>query len=493
MLIIAKIIAKIAPKNMIKTEDYMDKTLKFNEKPKKPFGIKDKIGYLFGDFGNDFTFILSSSFLLKFYTDVMGISAAVVGVVMMAARFVDAFTDVAMGRICDISRPRKNGKFKPWIRRMCAPVAISSFLIYQSSLSDMSTGFKIAWLAVTYILWGSIFYTSINIPYGSMASAISAEPADRQSLSTWRSMGASLAGAVIGAGVPLLVYTKAERDGVLVTVMRGKAFTAVAGVLSVLCVIAYLICYYLTTERVIPEHTEKSERPGIGKLLINAAKNRALISVIAASIVMLLSQLTLQGMANYIYPNYYNNSTAMSVSTLAMLAAMFIAAAISKPLATKIGKAETSAASNLLAAGICLLLFFVRPSNVWVYVAFSFAAWLGLGIFSMVSWALITDVIDDAEIKNGIREDGSIYALYSFARKLGQAAAAGLTGGLLTLIGYSDRTAFDKNVLDGIFNISTLLPALGFGLLALILWFWYPLNKKRVNENVRILKEKRGE
>ncbi len=457
----------------------------------RPFGLRDKIGYLLGDFGNDFTFILSSSFLLKFYTDVMGISAAVVGAVMMVARFVDAFTDVTMGRICDRARPTKNGKFKPWIRRMCAPVAIFSFLMYQSTLADMSTGFKVVWLSVTYILWGSVFYTSINIPYGSMASAISAEPADRQSLSTWRSMGASLAGVVIGAGIPLLVYRKAERGGVLITVMDGRAFTVAAAALSLLSVAAYLACYYLTTERVLPEHKPNEERGGVGTLFKNALKNRALISVIAASIVMLLSQLTLQGMANYIYPNYYNSSAAMSVSTVTMLGAMLIAAALSKPLVARFGKAEISSASNLLAAGVCLLLFFVRPSNVWVYVAFSFVAWLGLGIFSMVSWALITDVIDDAEIKNGVREDGSIYALYSFARKLGQAAAAGLTGGLLTLIGYSEATAFNSEVLDGIFNISTLLPALGFGLLGLILWFWYPLHKKKVEENVKILKAKR--
>ena len=99
------------------------------EAEKRKFGWRDKLGYLFGDFGNDFTFILSSGFLLKFYTDVMGISAAVVGIVMMVARFVDAFTDVAMGRICDRGKLTAAGKFKPWILRMCGPVAIASFLI----------------------------------------------------------------------------------------------------------------------------------------------------------------------------------------------------------------------------------------------------------------------------------------------------------------------------------------------------------------------------
>ena len=84
----------------------------------KPFGWRDKIGYLMGDFGNDFTFLLSSGFLLKFYTDVMHVDAFVVGIVMMLARLIDAVTDIAMGRICDRSRTTPVGKFKPWLRRI---------------------------------------------------------------------------------------------------------------------------------------------------------------------------------------------------------------------------------------------------------------------------------------------------------------------------------------------------------------------------------------
>ncbi len=174
----------------------------------RPFGIRDKLGYLFGDFGNDFTFILSTMILMKFYTDVMGVGAGIVGTVMMIARFADAFTDVTMGRICDRHKGNAQGKFKPWILRMCGPVAVSSFLIYQSALSDAPQWLKIGYLCVTYILWGSVFYTSINIPYGSMASAISADPGDRQSLSTFRTMGGMLAGAVIGVGLPLIAYQK---------------------------------------------------------------------------------------------------------------------------------------------------------------------------------------------------------------------------------------------------------------------------------------------
>ena len=454
----------------------------------KPFGMRDKIGYLFGDFGNDFTFVLSSSFLMKFYTDVMGVDGFVVGIVMMVARFVDAFTDVTMGRICDRSRILPAGKFKPWLLRMSGPVAIASFLIYQSGLKDMPMTFKIVWLFVTYILWGSIFYTSINIPYGSMASAISAEPGDRQSLSTYRTMGGTLAGLLIGAGVPMLAYDEVNGNMVL----NGSRFTMIAGVFSVLAVVCYLICYTLVTERVRTESYEtKGAKNGVFHMLANAIKNKALISIIVASIVMLLAQLTMQSMANYVYPNFYRSTAAQSASSIVMLVSMLIAAVLARPVAERIGKAELSSIANLLAAVICVLLFLMRPQNVWVYVLFMALCWLGLGMFSMVSWALITDVIDYSEIRNGVREDGSVYALYSFARKMGQAAAAGVSGFLLTLIGYTQETAFDTQVINGIYNISTLVPAIGFGLLAAILWFWYPLHKKQVDENVTLLREKR--
>ena len=454
----------------------------------KPFGIRDKLGYLFGDLGNDFTFLFSSSFLMKFYTDVMGVSAGAVGVVMMTARIVDAFTDVAMGRICDKSRVTENGKFRPWIRRMSGPVAIASFLMYQGSLANMPYTFKVIYLFVTYILWGSVFYTTINIPYGSMASSISPEPGDRQSLSTFRTLGGMIAGAVVTAGVPLIAFKKNNALGI--DVIDSTRFTITAAVFSLLAVICYLLCFSLTTERVkSTPSVDTAANYNAFSMLKNAVKNRALISIIAASIVMLLSQLTMQQMANYVYPVTYGNAKMISLSTVLMTGGMAIAATVAKPLSQKLGKAELSVISNLFAGVVTLLLYFVRPESVYVFIAFQGVAWVGLGVFAMVNWALITDVIDYSEIRNGIREDGSVYALYSFARKLGQAASSGVSGALLSLIGYKAENITDK-VKDGIFDIATLVPAVGLILLAAILWFWYPLHKKQVDENVRILKDK---
>ena len=258
-----------------------------------------------------------------------------------------------------------------------------------------------------------------------------------------------------------------------------------------LAVVCYLLCYTLTTERVRAQATDAQlEKNNLGVMLKNAVKNRALISIIVASIFMLISQLTIQQMANYVFPNYYGNAKVQSLSVVMMGGGMVIAAVIAKPLAAKFGKAEISVVSNMVAGVVSLLLYFVRPQNVWVYVALQFLCWFGLGVFSMVVWALITDVIDYSEIKNGIREDGSVYALYSFARKLGQALTSGLSGALLSMIGYKKSTAFESQVKEGIFDISTLVPAISFILLALILWFWYPLKKKLVDENVEFLRKK---
>ncbi len=453
----------------------------------KPFGFKDKFGYMLGDVGNDFSFILSSSFMLKFYTDVMGIDAGVVGLVMMASRFVDAVTDVSMGQIVDRSKPTKNGKFRPWIARMCGPVAIASFLIYQSGFADMSYTFKVIWMAVTYLLWGSFFYTAVNIPYGSMASAISSDAKDRAQLSTWRTAGGTFAGLLIGMLTPMFAYVTVNGQ----TVLSGPRMTIIAGIFSVLSIICYILCFYMTTERIeVPANNQKLDVP---KMLKNLVTNKALLGIIIAAILLLLSQLGMQGMAGYVFPNFYGSALAQSLSSLIGTGLILVVCApTAVKLSTKYGKKELSFAACVLAGVSFLVCLVLQPENVWVYVAFFAIGNIGVGYFNVVIWAMITDVIDDAEIKNGIREDGTIYSVYSFARKMGQALSSGLTGGLLTLIGYTEATAFDPDVTLSIFRMSCIIPAAGFILVAVVLVAFYPLSKKKVEENIMELKKRRG-
>ncbi|MDO4438104.1 MAG: glycoside-pentoside-hexuronide (GPH):cation symporter [Eubacteriales bacterium] len=457
----------------------------------RPFGWADKIGYAFGDFGNDFTFLMSSMFMLKFYTDVMGVPAAVVGTLMMVARIVDAFTDVTMGQIVDRSKPTKDGKFKPWIRRMCGPVAIASFMIFQSAFVDMSMTFKIVWMFVTYILWGSFFYTAVNIPYGSMASAISADPNDRAQLSTFRTVGAVLASLVIGTVTPMFAYVVV--DGA--TVLSGSRITIISGIFSVCAVICHMSCFHLVTERVeVPQNNTKFDA---AKMLKSLVTNRSLLGIIAAAIMLLLAMLGLGGMAPFIYPVYYNNSAAQSASSfISNMAVLLICAPFAAKIAAKIGKRELSIISCLFSALVWVVCLFVRPASPWVYIGFYTLSYIGLGVFNTIIWAMITDVIDDSEVKNGIREDGTIYAVYSFARKIGQALSSGMIGGLLGMIGYSSAVAANPSaypeVLHSIFSLGCLIPAIGLGAVALVLILIYPLSKSRVDANVAELAKRRA-
>lgn len=271
--------------------------------------------------------------------------------------------------------------------------------------------------------------------------------------------------------------------------------TIIAGVFAVCGIICHLLCFYLVTERVeVPQNTTKLD---VGKMLKSIFTNRALLGIIAAAILLLLGMLGMSGMAPYVFPVYYNSGTAQSMSSLiSNLCVLFVCAPFAAKLASKIGKKELSTISCLLGAVVWLVCLLLRPQNAMVFVGFYAVSYIGLGMFNTVIWAMITDVIDDAEVKNGIREDGTIYSVYSFARKLGQALSSGMIGGLMTMIGYSNAVASNPanypEVLENIFNLSCIIPAVGLIAVALALIFIYPLSKSKVEANVAELARRRG-
>lgn len=464
-------------------------TMNRQVKEKRAFGVRDKIGYMFGDFGNDFTFIFASSFLMVFYTKVLGISTAAVGTLFLVARLVDAVTDVTMGRIVDRYSPKDGDKFRPWIKWMSGPVALASFLMYQYGMASATMPMKMLYMYVTYILWGSIFYTSINIPYGSMASVISADPNERTSLSTFRGVGATLAGLVIGVGVPLVIYTKDEMGNEIVNPVM---FTVIAGVFSILAIVCYIICYVCTTERIKLEKKEGEEKTAFLTSLKNIFKNPALLAIIAAAIGLLLSQLITQNLNNYLFADYFKNTKALSLLSFFSTAVALTVAGITIPFSRRFGKKEISAIATLFSSLVFFVLFFLKITNVWIFVAISIVGFIGTSFFNMCVWANITDVIDFQELRTGERDDGTVYAVYSFARKVGQALAGGLGGYVLTAIGYDSLAKVQTaQVTSGIYNAVTIIPAICFFIVSMILFFGYPLNKKRVEENAEELRKRR--
>lgn len=293
---------------------------------------------------------------------------------------------------------------------------------------------------------------------------------------------------MIGVGTPLVAYVTVNGN----TVLSGTRMTIIAGVFSVCAIICYLLCFHLVRERVeVPANNEKLN---VGKMLKSIGTNRALIGIIVAAILLLLAMLGMQGMSAYVFPNYYGSAAAQSMSALVgSIAVLAICAPLASRISKKIGCKTLSTISCLAGAVIYLVCWIIRPANPYVYVLFYTLAYIGIGFFNTVIWAMITDVIDDAEVRNGIREDGTIYSVYSFARKLGQALSSGMIGWLLGLIGYTTATQFDPAVTSKIFDLSCFIPALGLTAVALTLAFLYPLSKKRVDANVAELARRRGE
>ncbi len=454
----------------------------------RPFGWRDKVGYMVGNVANDFTFIFSSLFLQVFYTDVLGINAGLVGTMFLLARIVDAFTDTAMGRIADKAKMTKAGKFKPWLLRMCGPVGIASFLMYQTAMAGAPMALRIVYMFVTYLLWGSICYTGINIPYGSMASVMSEEADDRAALSTFRGVGSMIPQILVGVVMPMFLYTTME-DGT--KIVNAGAFPVVALILSVFAIGCYILCYFMCTERVKPQET--NQNVSFTDTLKTLSTNRSLIGLCIVYICFLGAQMLNQTINNYIFKDYFADTMGLTVMNAAGFAPALILAPLSVPLVRKFGKKELGIFAAFLGSIAFGGLFIARTTNMWIYVIVSIVGLLGFGLFNLIIWAFITDVIDDQEVRTHTREDGTIYAICSFARKLGQAIASALGGWSLALIGYVEGSTVGQaeNVVAGIYNIATVVPTILYLIVALCLIFVYPLSKAKVAENIAVLKNRK--
>ncbi|MET3322097.1 UNVERIFIED_ORG: GPH family glycoside/pentoside/hexuronide:cation symporter [Peribacillus simplex] len=181
----------------------------------------------------------------------------------------------------------------------------------------------------------------------------------------------------------------------------------------------------------------------------------------------------------YLFKDYFSNASALSLIGFVQTAAVFVAMPIAKPCVAKFGKKETASIGMLLAGGVYGLLYFMPNLSAIQFIIISAIGMFGFGFFNIVVWAFVTDVIDYHEYLTGLREDGTVYSIYSFARKVGQAIAGGIGGFAIAMVGYdATREAQTQQALDGIHALATLVPAVIYIVVFLILAFLYPLNKK---------------
>ena len=466
----------------------MAQSVEQGESSNRSFGLRDQLGYMIGNIGNDLMFGFAGSFFMVFYSNVMGVSPALIGTLFGVARLVDAFTDVGMGAIADNSKTTKQGKFRPWLKRMAIPVGIASIMMYNIFIVDWPLTAKIVYMFVAYFLWGSFMYTSINIPYGSLASVITKNPEGRAKLSTFRSIGSMLVAAVIGYVVPMIIYTQ---DGQVIN----SNFFWLSVTLGALAALSYLACYLMVEERVtLPDTTDKFSFKEFFSDLSVLFQDKGFLGLMLATMFHLLGLIAFQQLMQYLFIDYFQDTTLLPYAGLAMSFGGLAAAPFVAKITKRFGKKEAGAISLIAGGAVHIIGYFMQIEEPIYYVLLVLISNLIMGYFTMAMYAYVTDVIDDYEIRNDDRKDGTIYAVYSFIRKVGQALAGFIAGASLTMIGFQEATGGEQiiqteEVSDGIYALATLVPGIAILLAGLILLVLYPLSKDRVDKNQKLLNE----
>ena len=448
----------------------------------RPFGVKDEIGYVFGDMAGSFVNLFVDAYFLIFCTSVLGISAGWMGTLFLVARLWDAINDPIMGSFPDRWMIGKSGdKFKPWIKIFMLPLALSGVLcFFNVPLEGIALH---AYVAFAYVLYG-MSYTGTSMPFGAMASVVSDDPIQRSKLSRARSIGGTIVGIVGLSIVPVVCFDKQSN-------ILPERFTLIAVVFGVLSIISYFVLLNLTQER-IRQNSEKAEKFNYGKVLKATVHNRPLIGVMVATLGSMLFITGSNQVRSYIFKEYYARTDVMSIISLATIPILVICFPLVPKLVAKFGKKAT-----LMAAIVSSTIFSVIPvvmeiKNVYVYSALVVLGTIGQTVFTMLIWALVTDCLDYSEWKFNERSDGSMYSLYTFSRKIGSTiASTGVSFGLAA-IGFvsGSNVVQTAEAVNGIYFLVNIIPVVTCILELVGVGLIFNLNKETTEQMYAELKAK---
>lgn len=451
----------------------------------KPFGMQDKVGYMLGDVGSCLLFNFIGSYLLVFYTDVFGISAAAVGTLMAVSRVWDAINDPMMGVIVDKRKRTKDGKFRPYLKYMGIPLGIFTILTFLV-IPNMPQGMKLPYAYITYIGFG-MAYTAINIPYGSLASVMTNDPVQRTELSTWRNISSIFAMIPLMVLTPKLVFDASDA-------VSPKGFLIAAVLYVIIANIGYRLCYKMTTERIINEVKEDAPKASLGETLKTLGKNKALIGLILSSLGTLTAMFLPNALNAYLFKNYFQAPGLLSLAGLLPMVGTFLAIPVTGKLVAKFGKKNIAIYSGIVSIAAYVVLVLFPTKNPMLYIALITVSGFGTALYGMIVWALVGDVIDYQEYLSGKREEGIVYATYSLSRKLVQAIVGSIGGFALAAIGYQSGAATQApEVAESIRTIITVVPLIGFIFGTVCLKFVYNLSNKTLNEVNEELERRRAQ
>lgn len=444
------------------------------ESKAKEFNMGDKIGYALGDLGCGAFFLFVSSYLMLFYTDVLGISAAAVGTLFIVARVWDAVNDPIMGVIVDKNVHTEHGKFRPYIIKYGIPMTLVGVLTF-TAIPGLPDNMKLPYAYVTYIAFGML-YTAVNIPYGSLASVMTSDSNERTALSTFRNIGSILANLLVMLLVPKIIFTNEQ--------VTAAGFIKCAIIFAIISSISYMLTFRLTTERVVHKsNNTNGKKAGMLSTLKTLGKNRAFVGITLASFTMIAAMFIGSSLNAYLFKEYFNNAKLVSLAGVATIIPMFLVIPFVGKIVSVFGKKEAAAGGTAFSMIIYFILFISPIKNPYVYIGLTMLAGLGTGLVNTLIWALVGDAIDYQEYLSGERNEGTVYSSYSLCRKLAQAISGGVGGFALSFLGYQSGAAVQaESVGIGIKNIICGANAIGLALTFAAFLFVYNLSKKRLTE-----------
>ena len=403
---------------------------------------------------------------------------------MVVSRVWDAINDPIMGVIVDKRKAGKNGKFRPYLKYMGIPLGIFTVLTFLV-IPNMPEGMKLPYAYITYIGFG-MAYTAINIPYGSLASVMTSDPVERTALSTWRNLAATFSMIILMVLTPKLIFDANNAVSV-------KGFVIAAVIYAVIANIAYQLSYNMTTERVVHEAKENQEKASLIETIKTLGKNRALIGLILGSLGTLTAVFLPSSLNAYLFKDYFQAPGLLGLGGMVGMVGTFIALPLTTKLVAKFGKKNVSTYSLVISIAAYAVMVFFPSKNPYIYMALSVVSGVGVGFYNMIVWALVGDVIDYQEYISGKREEGTVYAAYSLARKLVQAIVGSIGGFALAAIGYQSGAATQTTeVAESIRMIITVIPLIGFVFGFITMKFVYNLSNKKLEEMNSELESRRA-
>ena len=446
----------------------------------RKFGMRDCVAYAAGDLGCNMSFALKGTMAI-FWTQFMKLDL-LYALLLIVVQVWDAINDPLIGSIIDADKHTyKRNKFLSYIWAGSIGLIVGGACCFLPFPNAPEWARVIIFIA-GYVVWDA-FYTVANVPYGSLLSLISKEPADRASLSAWRSIGSIFGNMLPMVILPFIIYDSNNN-------LIGERVFIAALIMGALGFICFQFMIRNTEIRVDTSVACNEDQPkfNVFKAFGNFVKNRPAVGATLAAMGMFIGMQGATTAVTVIFQSYFKNVQISGIVQLFSMIPIVVFTPLARKMVTKYGKKELATFGSICSVVAALCLFIVTPNNtkldLMLYVGCQLIYSLGLGIYSTVSWAMMGDAIDYNEWKFGTREEGTVYSLHSFFRKLAQGLGPSLVLIVMVALGYVGANEGNqvwevavrmRYLVAGTFLLSAVMQFIGLGLV-------YNLDKKTMEQ-----------